>query len=543
MIRHISIDDFAVIQNTEIDFQDGLNVITGETGAGKSIVIEAMSLALGSRADSSFVRHGAKKAKIQLLADLNGEEISVVREVSASGRNLCRLNGDIVPLSVIQQRISSLADIHGQYDNQTLLDPDSHLPLVDEFRKEEIGPAHAAFEEAYEVYKSARGALDALLREEKETRRMRDLYQYEAEEIEGAALKPGEEEDLTERASVLRNSEKIAEAAAVCGQLLSDPDHGALQQMEEARSKLDGIRTLTRDLEEWSGRLESLCLDLEDLTSQIDRLADQVQYEPGELDWVINRLAEIDGLKKKYGGTIEAVLARGERARTLLERAAVFGPEKARLEQASKEALRDLRERADALSEKRRASAEALSQAVERELRELNFQDARFTADIRRASAISRTGQDTCEFMISTNRGEPLKPLAKTASGGEISRVMLAIKTVTAASGGPEALIFDEVDQGISGITASVVARKLRKIAAGRQVICITHLPQIAAAADHSYRIYKDTDEQATYTHVEALDGNDQAREIARLLGGDQVTETTLSSARELIGKMRGAGK
>ncbi len=542
MIRHLSIDDFAVIKNTEIDFEDGLNVITGETGAGKSIVIEAMSLALGDRADSSLVRHGAKRARIQLLAEISGEELSVTREISENGRNLCRLNGNVTPLSVLREETSPLADIHGQYDNQMLLNPDNHLPLVDSFGRTGTGPAKAAFADAYEKYKSARGELNELIREENETRRLSDLYRYEADEIENAGLRPGEDEELSERVKILQNSEKVAAAASSCRSLLSDPETGALDRLGEARTILESVRSVSRELEDWTERLESLCLELEDISSGIDRLAFDSSYDPGELDRVIGRLSEIDRLKKKYGGKIEDILARGVKTRALLDRSDVFAAQKAELERKSGEALELLKKRADELSGKRIESASVLSRAVERELKELNFTGARFSAEIKRAPAITKSGRDICEFMISTNPGEPLKPLAKSASGGEISRVMLAIKAVTFNDGGPETLIFDEIDQGISGITASVVARKLRRIASGRQVICITHLPQIAAAADHSYRIYKDSDGSAACTHIEELDEDEKVSEIARLLGGDTVTGTTISSARELIEMTRGRG-
>ncbi len=535
MIDHISIKDFAIIKNTEIDFEEGLNVITGETGSGKSIVIEAMSLALGNRADSSFVRHGAEKARVQLQAEVSGREFLISREVSAAGKNICKINDELVTRKSVSEAARLIADIHGQYDNQILLDPDNHLELVDRFHHTHIDPVKKEFSEIFRQYKAARSKLNERIRVERENRKKLDFQKFEVNEINDAALKPGEDSDLEERITVLRNSEKIYKAIHNAEELLSANENDILTQLGEISRSLQSVSTFSSELSAISRDFDNILYELQDLTGRVQAASAETSYEPGEIDRAISRMDLIDHLKSKYGKSIEEILDHRDRVASDLERSGNFAEEKAALEKETKELLEELKEKTKALTFARTQSAAQLAEAVENELHELNFNNARFEINIRKAAAISSSGGDDCEILISTNKGEPPKPLAKTASGGEISRIMLAIKNITGSYDHIPTFIFDEIDTGISGITASVVARKLKEIARHHQVICITHLPQIAAAGDANFRIEKSSDEETTYTRVTRLSPDEKTDEIARLLGGDKVTETTRRSANELI--------
>ncbi len=535
MIQHLLIQNFAIIENTEIEFEDGLNIITGETGSGKSIVIEAVSLALGARADSSFVRSGKDKAVIQLAASLDGQDYVITREISATGKNLCRLNGQLVTLGEISALASRIADIHGQYDNQNLRDPRQHLALVDQYRDAEISPLRAEFDAAYAAYKESRGQLDTLLKSEKESRKQADFYRFELAEIQRVDPSPEEDEELTEQIAILQNSEKIFSAVESAYGPLDENEFNVLSLMGNIQSSLESIRNFSREFAETADIFNDAYYGLQDVAARLAGIREQISFRPEELDKLISRLDQIDELKKKYGGSIGDVLAYRDRIQQELSQLENFDELRGTLEQETKQRLRALRTSAAALTGARQASAEALGQAIESELHDLNFDSARFEIRISAAPAISAEGGDEAEILISTNRGEPLKPLIRVASGGEISRIMLAIKNITGTYDKIPTMIFDEIDAGISGITASIVGRKLREISSSHQIICITHLPQIAACGDANYRICKETDANSTYTHVDRLDEEAAVDEIARLLGGEIITETTRRSARELI--------
>lgn len=535
MINHISIKNFAIIENTEIDFRDGLNIITGETGSGKSIVIEAISLALGSRADSSYVRSGAAKAVIQLAGTLNDEEFVITREISSAGKNLCRINGEIVTLSQVNLLSAKLADIHGQYDNQSLLDPDYHIVLLDSYKHQDTDSLKDEVADKYSLYVKARKELARLLSLEKENTRKLDFYKFEEEEIEKARLIPSEDEELRERIMLLQNSEKIYENIS-----------GAYQAMyDESPSVMDGLSQSVKSIEElssYSERIASLGQEfsdiyyrLEDVCREIRSIKDSLTFSPAELDEAIARMELIDGLKKKYGSTIEEILAYQEKLQKQLSIAENMDEEKRRLMHQLKAAKEQLLQSCAALTAKRTAKAAELEGAIQSELIDLNFKDAQVKISVEPLSEPSETGMDRAEIFITTNRGESLKPLAKIVSGGEMSRIMLAFKNIISSYDNIPTLIFDEIDNGISGVTASIVGKKLKEISRTHQIICITHLPQIASCGDFNYRIYKDSSDTSTFTHVEMLSPEEKVGEIARLLGGVSVTEATVKAAKELI--------
>lgn len=535
MIQHLLIQNFAIISNTEIDFKDGLSIITGETGSGKSIVIQAISLALGARADSSFVRSGENKAIIQLQAEYQDKDYIITREISRNGKNVCKINGSLVTLSEVSSLAKKIADIHGQYDNQQILDPEQHIKLLDSYGLDEIDPVKSDFQLIYEKYKNARLKLNELTSKERESRKKADFYRFEAEEIEKADLKPGEDLELSERISLLQNSEKIFRSLEQAYQALEGEEQSVMAALSYAKESLSSISSYSGELKDIFKDTENSYYILQDVISKISILRENQYFEPQELDIAISRLVLIDNLKKKYGDTIDDILIYHNKIKNNLSTFENFEEIKVKLTNEVNENLVLLKEKAVLLSDVRRKKAEALSLEIEQELHDLNFSDAKFEIKISPASAITATGRDNVEIFISTNKGEPLKPLIKVASGGEISRIMLAIKNITGNTDNIHTLIFDEIDAGISGKTASIIGKKLKKISQKHQIICITHLPQIAAAGDNNYRIYKKSDDNSTHTFVEELEEDAAVREIARLIGGETITATTLAGAKELM--------
>lgn len=535
MISHIIIKNFAIIKNTEVDFNPGLNIITGETGSGKSIVIEAISLALGSRADSSYVRTGTDKAVIQLVGNIGEDEYIITREISKTGKNLCKLNGEIVTLAQISHIAAKLADIHGQYDNQSLLNPEYHIVLLDEYKHDETCDLKENVSELFQKYSKCKNSLARLLTGEKENARKLDFYKYEFDEINKAHLVTGEDKDLEDRISVLQNSEKIYDNLNRAYEAMYDASPSAMDGLMTGVRALEEISEYSSDISAVSEDLSDLYYRLEDLCRQLYSIRDSVVFSPEELDEALMRLNTIDDLKKKYGNTIEDILEYKKKLAKTLSVSENLDNNKTALMKELKSLKTRLLDACSQLTEARKQKASELEYAIQKELHDLNFNDSSVKISIESLSEPIMTGMDKVEILITTNKGEPLKPLYKIVSGGEMSRIMLAFKNIISSYDNIPTLIFDEIDTGISGITASIVGRKLKEISSSHQVICITHLPQIAAIGDYNYRIYKESDEISTYTSVEPLTEAKKTEEIARLLGGAVITETTLKSAKELI--------
>ena len=485
------------------------------------------------------MRHGEKKAIVQLAGELDGEEIIITREVSAAGKNLCKLNGQLVTLGELTETCRRLADIHGQYDNQSLLNPDNHIRLVDSYHEEEIRPVRIAFDASFAAYGEIRTKWKNLLSLESDNQRKLDFYRYEKAEIDAADLKPGEDEALEERISILQNSEKIFGGIETAYSCLRDGSASALTNLGNGLHALQDISAYSKEIAEMTEEFADMYYRLEDISSSLRDIRENITFSPDELDTAISRLDQIEKLKKKYGGSIEEILAYCDKITLELEQIENYDDVKAALERDLSTAHADLQEKAAALTAVRKASASALSAAIEAELHDLNFGNAELSIRFEVPETIGADGNDLVEIFISTNKGEPLKPLVKIASGGEVSRIMLAIKNITGTYDRIPTMIFDEIDAGISGITASIVGRKLREIAENHQVICITHLPQIAACGDANYRIHKESDDDSTYTHVDRLSESEVVDEIARLLGGETITETTRLSARELMASVK----
>lgn len=529
MITHISIKDFAVIEDAQIEFREGLNILTGETGAGKSVVIEAISLALGARADASFVRTSKDKAVIQMVAELDEGEYIISREISTTGKNICKINGEIVPLSYVKSLCARIADIHGQYDHQSLLNPDNHIQLIDSYGKKDILPLKEQISSVYEKYTKVSSRLNSLIKGEKERQRKHDFLVFELDEIRSANLLEDEDIILGERIKYLENCEKIYEnlsnAYEICIQ--SNP-------LGDVKSYIEDLSEYSKELSSMSEEINDIYYRLEDLTRQLRVERDSSTYSEEELNESITRLELIDNLKRKYGNTIEDILKYAANIEEEISITENSDELKSELEKEKDELKSKLDSLCSELTALRKKASDELKESISKELLELNFKDARLDV-VFTETDYTKDGKDSVEFLLSTNRGEDLKPLAKVASGGEMSRIMLAFKKTVSDCDGIPTIIFDEIDAGISGITASIVAKKMQQISDSHQVICITHLPQIAASGKYNYRITKDEKDERTFTSIVPLNENEKVQEIARLLGGINITETTVKSAQELI--------
>lgn len=535
MIKSIRIKNFAIIKDTEFRFHSGLNIITGETGAGKSIVATAISLALGSRADSTFIRHGASKATIEMIAELGDKEYTVVREISSNGKNRCIINGDGVPLGRLISISEKNAQIHGQFDNNLLLNPETHIDLLDTFGGQNILSYYLQYINSFNEFSEIKNRYNKLVTSIKEDSSKADYYRYSIEEIDRANLVDGEDAELEDRMKFLQNAETISRALSDSYDALTSGDFSAENLIGSALSNIKSVSEYTKDIDSLSDNLESLSIQLSDIISKMHTLLDSSDFSERELDEIMERLSLIDSLKKKYAPTIRGILAHRDELSEKLNNMESFDEQKEELKALLEESRLKLYSEGKSLTEARKKIGKELSKAVVSELAQLNFKDADIDVTITPLKAPGPKGMDEVELFITTNKGEPLKPLAKVASGGEVSRIMLAIKAITADSENISTLIFDEVDTGISGITASIVGNKLQDLAANHQVISITHLPQIAAKGDHNYRIYKESNDTETFAYVEEITGEDKLMEIARLLGGTKITKATIENARELI--------
>lgn len=535
MIKSIKIKNFAIIKDTEFNFHSGLNIITGETGAGKSVVATAISLALGSRADSTFIRHGASKATVEMLAEFGDKEYTVVREISSNGKNRCIINGDGVPLGRLISISEKNAQIHGQFDNNLLLNPETHIDLLDTFGGQNILSYYLTYINSFNEFSDIKNKYNKLVTSIKEDSSKANYYRYSIEEIDRANLVDGEDAELEDRMKFLQNAEAISRALSDSYDALTSGDFSAENLIGSALSNIKSVSEYTKDIDFLSDNLESLSIQLSDIISKMHTLLDSSDFSERELDEIMERLSLIDSLKKKYAPTIREILAYRNELSEKLNNMDSFDEQKEELKALLEESRLKLYSDSNALTEARKKVGKELSEAVFSELTQLNFKDADIEVAITPLKAPGPKGIDEVELFITTNKGEPLKPLAKVASGGEVSRIMLAIKAITADSENISTLIFDEVDTGISGITASIVGNKLQSLARNHQVISITHLPQIAAKGDHNYRIYKESDDSETFAYVEEITGEDKLMEIARLLGGTKITKATIENARDLI--------
>ena len=550
MLELLHIENIAVIQEADIQFAPGFNALTGETGAGKSIVIDAMGAVLGGRTSRDLIRTGAARAFVSaqfsgVPADLPGlqengiapdEEGSLLlqRDISADGRNVCRINGR--PVSVAQLRAigSELLNIHGQHDGTQLLDEERHGEYLDRFGRTE-GPL-SAYRAAYDAMEALRRQMEALRMDEAEKARRMDSLRFQIDELERAQLVPGEEETLLERRSLLRNGEKYlaALAGADCALSGGDEGGGAVSALRDAEEALYGVRTLSEDLGDLYERLKAARCEVYDLAESVRDKREEFDFSPGELDDVEARADQLYRLKKKYGATVEDMLAYLDKCRAELDAMETADDTLIRLEGQMKKARAAVDAAGEELTKVRQAAARVLEERIQRELRELDMARVRFAIDFA-AKDPSPDGCDAIRFLMSANAGEDLRPIARIASGGELARIMLALKNVLAEQESVGTLVFDEVDTGVSGRAAQKVAEKLAQVSRHKQVLCVTHLPQLAAMADTHFSVEKGERDGRTYTRVVLLDREARKAELARITGGANVTQALLQSAGELL--------
>ena len=553
MLRRIHIRNIALITEQAIEFDDGFSVLTGETGAGKSIIIESFNFVLGERASRELIKYGAQKASAEAVfviletepaaailreMELYPEdgELVLYRELSQTGKNVCRVNGTLVGTAMLKQIGDALIDIHGQHAHQSLLDPKKHLALLDQFAGAETLRLKQETAEAYHAYTEAKRALDGSVMNERERAQKCDLYSYQLQEIEKAELRDGEEEELLDERKKLQNAQQIMEALAAGTEGLSG-ETGALTALTETLRQLNGIRSYGEEYETLADKLQESYYAVEDAAYTLRDLRDGFSYDPQSLDSIEWRLELISKLKRKYGANIAEILAYAEKIGEEYQQLLTIEERRDQMQADYERAKERYLDVAGKLSKERHAAAARLKAALLPELSDLGMPGAAFEVQIERMNgeAPSATGYDAVEFLLSANRGEPIKALARVASGGELSRIMLAFKTALAAVDGIPTMVFDEIDTGISGKIGTVVAEKMSEIAKRHQVLCVTHLAQIAAYADAHYLIEKQTEDEHTRSSTVRLDADGHCREVARIMGGETDDGVALLHARRLI--------
>ena len=542
MLDRIIIDNFATIEHLSFDLGSGLDIITGETGAGKSVLVTAISTVLGGRADTSMVRTGSERAFIQIAGTKKGSDVIISREIMPGGKSVSKLNGEMVTLGQIREFCRDWVDIHGQYDNQQILDPENHIRITDSFHSDTMDPELAKMRALYDEYRTAQKEYDDLLKAEASAAQQKDYYSFEYRYIEDLQLYPGEEEELSERLSLMKNSSKIYQSARSAYDALRGYESGgpsSLDEISRAASDLTDIGGCSEQISGMASRTYDAYYALDDVASELRDLLSSLSFSEADMDSVSGRLAVIEDAKRKYRKSVEEILAFRDEIRARLDMMQNFDSEKARLAEAAHKKYAAVEDQAAHLSELRHVIASRLETAIIKELSDLEFSNTGFRIDISRLDEIGPSGYDRVEFLISTNPGDPLMPLTKIASGGEISRIMLAFKRIIGETDDVETMIFDEIDTGISGHTALVVGRKLREIAGHRQILSVTHLPQIAAFGDDNYLISKSVDNDKSYTRIDHLDDDSKVHMIATLFSGSSDSENALEAARELIDSAR----
>ena len=553
MLSLLHIENIAVISSADIAFEPGFNVLTGETGAGKSIVIDAIGAVIGARTSRDLIRTGARAAQVSavfqalprlpwfaqqdLWPDENGQ-LLVERVIQPDGKNVCRVNGRPILVGQLRELGQQLLNIHGQHDGQQLLDESCHLSYLDSFGA--LEEPLARYQAAYEAAQKLRRALSALEMDEAEKARRMDTLNYQIEELERAQLRPGEEEELTQRRDLLRNAERLTEAIQGAWRALNggDEDEGAVSLVMSAEESLTAGGRYSQALAQLAAQASELRYALDDLAEQVRDAQSSLEFYPGELDEVEGRLDQLHRLKRKYGDSVEAMLDYLERCRQELDEIA-FSEDRARkLEDELAGALERARTEGSALSAARREAAEELSARIQSELKQLDMPKVRFQVEFAPKAGedgMDATGMDEVRFLMSANLGEDLRPIQKIASGGELARIMLALKNVLAENDQVTTMVFDEVDTGVSGRAAQKVAEKLYAVARDRQVLCVTHLPQIAAMGDVHFSVEKAEAEGRTFTAVKRLDRGQRRQELARLTSGEHITSTALEGAEEML--------
>lgn len=557
MLQELTIKDFAIIQDLNLSFNRGMTVLTGETGAGKSIIIDAVGLLAGGRGSSEFIRHGATKCVLEALFSLDGnpgtyellktygidsdeDTVIIQRDIHRSGKSVCRINGRLVTIAILRLIGESIIDIHGQNEHQELMNPERHLSMLDQFGDKELFLLKKSYQETYTRYRQVKKAYDKWQNGEQELAQRLDMLQYQTNEIEMAELLDGEEEELLEEKNLLLNYQKIMSALSISYDVLQGDDVNGIDLIGNAMTEMSSLEDIDDKFKNLSEAISSSYFQLQEAASDILRELDQMAYDEDRLNEIEKRLEIIKQLKRKYGDSIGEIKSYYEKIAAELEQ--ILNREN-HLTNMTDELARlseELVKRGSQLSKKRRKVAKDIEQSIHEQLKELYMEKVVFEVQFFKTVATfssegaHESGFDEVEFYIATNMGEPLKPLAKVASGGELSRMMLAMKTIFSKSQGITSIIFDEVDTGVSGRVAQAIANKIYMVAVHSQVLCITHLPQVAAMADNHLYISKSIENDRTKTHVNALETAEKIEEIARMLAGTEITKLTLEHAKEL---------
>ncbi|PAA99941.1 DNA repair protein RecN [Enterococcus canintestini] len=553
MLVELGIKNFAIISSLRLQFHKGMTALTGETGAGKSIIIDAMGLLCGSRGSADYIREGATKCSLEglfelpndnafheLLSELGieteDELLIVQRDISQSGKNICRVNGRTLTLANLRRIGAFLVDIQGQNEHQELLQPERHLHLLDQFGGKKFQGLLEKYRQAFETYQHLKQQMRKIQANEQSYVQRMDMLHFQQDEIASANLLPNEEEELVEEREKLGNYQKIVDSLAQSYALLTNDEGNSLDGVGAALTSMQDIAHLDSEYETISENLQSAFYLLQEAAGDISRQFDSLAFDEGRLEEVNQRLELIRQLKRKYGETVPEILAYHEEITKELTESAYTEGQLEHLEKEVKEQEEVTWNLAEQLHLERKKIAHKLSQAIVTELKELYMEHSQFEVRFLNGKKIlQEAGFDEVEFYLTTNPGEPLKPLVKVASGGELSRMLLALKTIFSQNQGITSIVFDEVDTGVSGRVAQAIAEKIAKIAENSQVLCITHLPQVAAIADYQYYIKKEIHDGRTQTIVSELPQNKRVNEIARMLAGSEVTELTLEHAKELL--------
>ncbi|SET03897.1 DNA repair protein RecN [[Clostridium] polysaccharolyticum] len=549
MLVNLHVKNLAIIDEIEIDFRKHLNILTGETGAGKSIIIGSINIALGGKVPQDMIRKGADYGLVELVFQVSGSAIEefmnrhdlemedgqiILSRKIMRGRSVCKINGETVPVSVIRELSGYLIDIHGQQEHQSLLYKAKHLSILDHYAKQELLPYKSKTGKLYSSYQALKEELNSSGTSEEERLREMSFLEYEMNEIEAAALKEGEEEELEEQYRKMVNMGDIMEGLSSVYGLTSSSQESVSSLLGRAARILSKIQDMDSGVENFAQQIETIDNFVNDLNLELFHSMNNLNYDEEECKRIEERLDTIRRMKAKYGNSYEKILEYYEKAQLKLQKYQKFEEYQAELLLKLKHVEEELEECCKSISSIRKAYAGKLEKDIYEALVELNFLDVRFQINFKKMEHYSSNGFDDVEFYISTNPGEDLKPLGKAASGGELSRVMLAVKSVLADNDMVETLIFDEIDVGVSGRTAQKVSERLSYISRKHQVICITHLPQIAAMADSHYIIEKMVKGTVTVTNIRCLDEEDSVKELARILGGAAITDKVMESAREM---------
>ena len=547
MLSLLHIENIAVIESADISFDQGFNVLTGETGSGKSIVIDAISAILGERAYRDMIRTGTNKASVRAVftdvpelswfADNGVEydpEVVIQRQIHLDGKNVCRVNGSLVSVNILRKLGIQLINIHGQHDSASLFDEENHLQFLDSFADNEA--LRLDYAEKYAAVAKLRREIDRMTMDEGEKLRRMETLKYQIAEIEKADLQPGEDEELEDRRKLLQNAEKIADGMneAVENLYGGDDTDGAAAMLATAERVLARISRFSESISQLHDKVADLMYQVQDVAEEVRDARDDLAYSADELEQIESRLDVIHRLRRKYGATCEDILAYLQSAKQELDEIEFADDHLERLKKKLHKAEKTAWDAAFALRENRKQTAVAMSERILTELAQLDMPRVQFSCEFTELE-LTGNGADAVAFYMSANAGEALKPLSKVASGGELARIMLAMKNVLAERDQIATLIFDEVDTGVSGRAAQRVAEKLRSVAAHKQVLCVTHLPQLAALANTHLLIAKSERDGRTYTSVTPLDIEGRKRELARIIGGTNITETTLKSAEEML--------